>query len=50
VANLDRGAYGAAMTALAIIGVVGFGAALLLPSRAAEEPVVGPAGTAPAAA
>jgi MFS family permease len=50
VANLDRGSYGAAMTALAVIGVVGLGAALLLPRRAAEEPAVGPAGTAPATA
>ncbi len=47
VANLDRGSYGAAMTALALIGLVGLGAALLLPSgrRApAALPVAGAAG------
>jgi MFS family permease len=47
VANLDRGSYGAAMTALALIGLVGLGAALLLPSgrhATAALPVAGAAG------
>jgi MFS family permease len=44
VANLDRGSYAAAMTALALIAFVGFGAALLLPrSPAASRVSTGPA-------
>jgi MFS family permease len=33
VANLDRGAYGAAMTVLGLIALLGLGAAMLLPSQ-----------------
>ncbi len=42
VAGLDRGSYGAAMTALALIGVVGLGAAMWLPSdrRATARPQI----------
>jgi MFS family permease len=37
VIGLDKGAYAAAMIALAVIGIIGFGAAMLLPAQHAQR-------------
>jgi MFS family permease len=38
VAGLDKGSYAAAMIALGVIGLIGLGATLLVPSRAQRQP------------